>query len=197
MRAAAATTWGATLLVLVSTVGIHPHEVSYFNLLAGGPSRGADLLTDSNVDWGQDLGRLRAWAAREAPKERLSVAYFGGASVRFEIPSAHDLTFEPADAPLPAGLYAVSEFLLRVGPEFYLSSSGDPVAAALSSRLNAAIRDRGEPVARIGYSIHVFRLRPEWPPPGGAARGSPVPLPGRPELPSQRDEGGPPSLQTS
>lgn len=165
LRGASIAGWGAAALLLAATLRAHPQEISFFSLLAGGSERGRDLLTDSNVDWGQDLWRLRDWAAREAPGERISILYFGGASPRFEMPRALDLGFEPASAPLPAGLYAISEFLLRVGPEFYALSSGDPEAARLAQRLLAAVRDRGEPIATVGSSIRVYRLRP-LPPPG-------------------------------
>jgi len=35
--------------------------IAYFNELAGGPSGGYRLLSDSNIDWGQDLNRLREY----------------------------------------------------------------------------------------------------------------------------------------
>ncbi len=39
----------------------YPYYISYFNVLAGGWRGGIDLLGDSNLDWGQDLLRLRRW----------------------------------------------------------------------------------------------------------------------------------------
>jgi len=47
-----------------SVVANHPHHLAYFNELAGGPSAGHLHLLDSNLDWGQDLLRLRDWLAR-------------------------------------------------------------------------------------------------------------------------------------
>ncbi|HMA17191.1 MAG TPA: glycosyltransferase family 39 protein, partial [Thermoanaerobaculia bacterium] len=43
---------------------IHPHELSYFNAIAGGPERGGRILSDSNVDWGLDLKRLASELSR-------------------------------------------------------------------------------------------------------------------------------------
>ena len=37
---------------------IHPHELSYFNVLAGGKIGGRWVLADSNLDWGQGLRSL-------------------------------------------------------------------------------------------------------------------------------------------
>jgi len=46
----------AALLVSipVSAALIAPHQLSYFNVLAGGPDNGHKLLIDSNLDWGQN-----------------------------------------------------------------------------------------------------------------------------------------------
>jgi hypothetical protein len=58
----------ALLLLQVAVVArIHPHYLAYFNELAGGPSKGYLHLSDSNVDWGQDLPSLAKWL-REHPE---------------------------------------------------------------------------------------------------------------------------------
>jgi hypothetical protein len=38
----------------VSSLSSHPHYLSYFNEIAGGPGNGWRWLLDSNIDWGQD-----------------------------------------------------------------------------------------------------------------------------------------------
>ena len=48
--------------VIVAAVRITPDQLAYFNEVAGGPDRGDAILIDSNLDWGQDEGRFRAWA---------------------------------------------------------------------------------------------------------------------------------------
>lgn len=53
---------------VVAAATITPDHLAYFHELAGGPARGDRILIDSNLDWGQDEGRLRAWiAAQEEP----------------------------------------------------------------------------------------------------------------------------------
>ena len=58
----------AGLVGMAISVGlIHPHELSYFNVLAGGPMGGRHILSDSCLDWGQgakSLARLQARPAR-------------------------------------------------------------------------------------------------------------------------------------
>lgn len=158
-RAAPPLLWTVVIFVFGATLQSHPQELGAFSSVAGGAAAGRDLLSDSNVDWGQDLWRLREWARSRG--ERLSVAYFGGATVRYEMPEARDLRAEAADAPIPEGLFAVSEFLLRAGPTLYLLSAGDPEAAVYTARLLAAVRDRGTLIHRAGVSLPVFRLGPE------------------------------------
>jgi hypothetical protein len=46
---------------VVSSLSVFPHHMSYFNELAGGPKNGYKHLSDSNVDWGQDLLYLKKW----------------------------------------------------------------------------------------------------------------------------------------
>lgn len=38
-----------------------PSSHSYFNYAVGGPSRGHCFLADANLDWGEDLPRIREW----------------------------------------------------------------------------------------------------------------------------------------
>jgi hypothetical protein len=55
----------------------HPHELSYFNELTGGPIGGRRVLSDSNLDWGQGAKAL-AKLQRNRPEFRdLTVFYFG------------------------------------------------------------------------------------------------------------------------
>lgn len=46
---------------LISTLSINPHYLSYFNIIAGGPSKGHRYLLDSNLDWSQDTLRLKEY----------------------------------------------------------------------------------------------------------------------------------------
>ena len=64
-----------------------PGYLSYFNVLAGGRSGAMHHLVDSNLDWGQDLGRLKTWMDRHGVPE-IDLAYFGTAD-----PSAYGIGF--------------------------------------------------------------------------------------------------------
>ena len=51
----------AMVAYAASVAVYHPNYLGYFSELAGGPARGHRYLADSNLDWGQDLLRLRAY----------------------------------------------------------------------------------------------------------------------------------------
>jgi 4-amino-4-deoxy-L-arabinose transferase-like glycosyltransferase len=83
----------ASMLLLVwyclASVSISPHHLAYFNQLAGGPSGGVNWFVDSNLDWGQDLKRLKTYVD-ENDVTSLRLLYFGTAE-----PSYYGIQFEP------------------------------------------------------------------------------------------------------
>jgi hypothetical protein len=60
------------------SVHVWPSYLSYFNQFVGGPSGGYRFVTDSNLDWGQDLKRLGQWV-EENDIPKISLDYFGWA----------------------------------------------------------------------------------------------------------------------
>lgn len=139
-----------------ATVSISPDFLAYFNELAGGPARGYRYLSDSNLDWGQDLKGLARY--REAhPDERLFVSYFGSAEPRRYLREVEYLPGffpvretepVPFDAVPSGALVAISVTNLNgVNVREY------PGAAAFLARLRGL-----EPLARVGYSIHLYRV---------------------------------------
>ena len=61
---------------------VHPNELVYFNVLAGGPLGGRRVLADSNLDWGQGLKAL-VRLQRERPElTDLTLYYFGDTDPR-------------------------------------------------------------------------------------------------------------------
>lgn len=64
--------------VVAATLAAWPDYLAYVNELGGGRRQGYRLLSDSNLDWGQDLEQLAAWM-RERGVARVQLAYFGTA----------------------------------------------------------------------------------------------------------------------
>jgi hypothetical protein len=140
------------LLSAYEIARIHPHELSYFNAIAGGPERGRFIVSDSNVDWGLDLKRL----ARELKRRRIAdatIVYFGGDDVLYRT-GVPDFAADPR---IRGRLVALSAFQLAVGPEFHEYHGEEAIAAALR-RLRSEVEARGRPAGRIGYSMYLFEL---------------------------------------
>jgi 4-amino-4-deoxy-L-arabinose transferase-like glycosyltransferase len=150
-----------------SSLAAYPHSLSYFNEVAGGPANGHAFLLDSNIDWGQDLLRLRHWL-REHPEARpLRLAYFGSADPRL---FGLEYRLPPLD---PAGLRAELEDCLARGVDAYYAVS----VTLLRGKRFPVFDGRGgweqvetnhsfdflreiPPVARAGYSIYIYRVTP-------------------------------------
>ncbi len=154
------------LLSAIEIARIHPHELSYFNPLVGGPEKGRTILSDSNVDWGLDLKRLAAEILRRGAADP-TVAYFGGDDALYRI-GVPDFVAEPR---VRGRLVAVSSLYLAEGPEYFAYHGAPRVAAALK-QLREDLALRGRPAGRIGYSIYLFDL-----PPSGSISESRVPSP--------------------
>ncbi len=63
---------------LAACIWVWPDYLAYQNVLGGGPSRAYERMTDSNLDWGQDLKQLKAYMDDRGIK-RIRLAYFGTA----------------------------------------------------------------------------------------------------------------------
>jgi len=152
--------------MVVGTLRVHPHELSYFNEIAGGPRGGARHLLDSNIDWGQDLLELRRVLDLNEP---LGLAYFGAvdpalAGIRWRVPPRDPRTVPPGHA-LPSdtptllpGLYAISVNFLYGLPHRVPGPGGESVP---SDEDAFAYFRTLRPFARAGYSIEIFRVGPE------------------------------------
>lgn len=132
----------------------YPHYISHFNLWAGGPQNGLRYLSDSNIDWGQDLRFLAEYVTRNDIR-KIRLAYFGMddpynylTDERLETlpaPWSDDLAKGERFVPEP-GYYAVSANLLT-GQYF----------APKYRNYFAGFRE-SEPVGRAGYSIFIYRI---------------------------------------
>jgi hypothetical protein len=138
-------------IILVDTI-IHPHYLSYFNVVSGGPNNGHRILVDSNIDWGQDLLRLRQWIDNN-DVERIKLSWFGTADPEYygiqsdPLPGlTHhfdlwwNVPFNPS-APEP-GIYAISVSNLWEIP-------------LEDKTVFRWFRER-EPDDKVGYSINIY-----------------------------------------
>ena len=101
---------------------------------------------DSNLDWGQDLRRLRAFVDTQQI-DRIALAYFGGSSPRYELGQRY-LPWHSALGPYK-GWLAISVTSWQIAHVLRASQPEDAY-----EWLQGKV-----PAARIGYSILVYDLR--------------------------------------
>jgi hypothetical protein len=139
---------------LRNAASIHPNYLTFFNAIAGGPQRGGAWLLDSNLDWGQDLYRVRDAARAIDPDAPLYLLYFGHVD-----PALYGISYALVPPTRVAGLVAVSANFL--GGASYVTVA--PGGATVPVSGDTAAWLRGEtPSARLG-SILLFDTRPESP----------------------------------
>jgi hypothetical protein len=80
---------------MVGLARSHPHELSFFNELVGGPANGRFHLIDSNLDWGQDLRGLARWLDKHPDWRDVRLAYMG--TVPPEMEGMNEYRLAPRD----------------------------------------------------------------------------------------------------
>ena len=138
------------ILAYAASARFQPHHLGYFNEFSGGPPAGWLHLSDSNIDWGQDLNGLRDWLD-EHPVLNLQLAYFGTSQAgKLGIP--HELA--PINTPQP-GWYAASVCLIQGRPTPVRRPDGSTVGLSINA---FAYLQFFEPVDYIGSSIRIYHL---------------------------------------
>jgi hypothetical protein len=120
----------------ISSLAVFPHSISYFNELAGSSINGHRYLLGSNIEWGQDVLLLKKWINKHASDQPVFIdqcSYFG-------VESAHVNAKQIDKSCLIPGIYAVG-----------VNKLYDP-----QNKYDFLLKL--EPVARIGYSIHIYNL---------------------------------------
>jgi Dolichyl-phosphate-mannose-protein mannosyltransferase len=132
---------GAALLVLfvaVSSLRTFPYYLPYSNEAFGGPARTHEHLHDSNVDWGQDLGRLADRLRDRYAGERIWLVYKGSG-----VPSWY-------------GIEASDPLAVPAGEVRGLLVVSDSSVAKATGPLAELIRT-SEPIDAVGHSITIYR----------------------------------------
>jgi hypothetical protein len=145
---------GAPLVfTAVSVLRVAPHQLAYFNEIVGGPDQGYRYLSDSNLDWGQDLKGVKAYMEKEN-LAMIYFSYFGTAppsyyGIRYQyVPGSWPLEWPPPNDKVPdtapRKVLAISVFNLQD-----VANPSNPLFRWLWTR---------QPVAKIGYSIFIYDL---------------------------------------
>ncbi|MFD8717272.1 ArnT family glycosyltransferase [Streptomyces sp. NPDC059629] len=131
-------TGALVLFVAVSSLRTFPLYLPYSNEAFGGPAKTHLRLHDSNVDWGQDLGRLADRLKDRYPGERIWLVYKGSG-----VPAYYGIhATDPRK--VPAGKV---HGLLVVSDSWVAKARGELAELIHSSR----------PVDDVGHSITIYR----------------------------------------
>jgi hypothetical protein len=126
------------LWVAVGSLRTFPYYLPYSNEAFGGPAATHLRLHDSNVDWGQDLGRLADRLRERYPGERVWLVYKGSG-----VPSAY-------------GIHAEDPRRVPAGQVHGLLVVSDSALAKARGRL-ADLVAGSRPIDEVGHSITLFR----------------------------------------
>ena len=133
------------LLLALESFSVYPHYLAFFNFAAGGPASGPRYLVDANIDWGQDLLKLRTWWINHG-RPPLCLMYFGTAP-----PEYYGITYgrvarswetqerRDMDCFAAVSVTSLQDVYIQPGSMVWL-------------------RER-QPVERVGYSIYIYDLR--------------------------------------
>ena len=134
-------------VLAVESMSIHPNYLAYFNELAGGPANGPHYLIDSNLDWGQDLKKLKQWSDQRG-LESICLSYFGHAD-----PSYYGISYQRLDSLRDMSDVANANCVVAVSAQLLFEGKGDRFRA-----LRQFVPDD-----RIGYSIYTYDFRKDRP----------------------------------
>ncbi len=146
---------GAALVVahIVSALTVFPNYIAYANEAWGGPKNVHNLLSDANVDWGQQLIQVKQWQDRH-PEEECWFAYFARPEVDPAVYGIHCHAMPNLDTLWLSG----SDIVPQVVNGYVLISAGDLSGCEWpSSRMNPyAIFQPLKPVEMIDYGVLVY-----------------------------------------
>lgn len=136
--------------MIVSSITIYPHSLSYFNEIAGGPIGGRNHLLGSNLDWSQDLLLLRDWINEHPEARPFYVAYSGPISPRLA-----GIDYELPGRDVEAGWFAVSVNTVCGYPTFVVDRTGQSHFLPQDA---LSYLQQFEPTDHVGYSIDIYRI---------------------------------------
>jgi 4-amino-4-deoxy-L-arabinose transferase-like glycosyltransferase len=134
-----------------------PYFLPYFNFPSNVLFYRHFLLVDSNLDWGQDLKRLKQWMDAQGIPE-VKMAYFGFGSPR-QLALSHQVL--PADNPY-SHLEPEWKPAASLEPGDYVALSATALVGVLSPDRTYYLRHFRQlrPLKIIGHSILIFQIPP-------------------------------------
>lgn len=134
-----------------SSLSIFPYYLTHFNELVGGAKNGHKYVTDSNLDWGQDMKRLTKWI-NENNIDKIKVDYFGGATVEYYLKDKYQ------EYHAEYGHKAAKNSWLAVSATFKQQGQAIPTKSFDKPTDQYMWLHQYEPITIIGNSIFVYYI---------------------------------------
>lgn len=125
-----------TVWYIYGAIKIYPYYLAYFNELVG-PQNATKVLADSNIDWGQDLKRLKKWLDDNHVNQPIKLYYFW---TGHDGPRYYGIDYQPLGEN-----DSTQKGMIVIG-----------VTALEDPRFNWL--KKYQPIATIGYSINIYDI---------------------------------------
>jgi hypothetical protein len=158
----------AMVWYVMSTILQAPSYIPYLNELAGGSGNAYKYFTDSSIDWGQDLERLKTYVDQHPQIHHIAIDYFGGGMPEYYFcqreydAQGHLITGNDS--------YDCSHSVMEIWHSSYGRYTGQYIAVSetylendkyfsgLAGQPGYAYLRAMKPIAKIGYSIYLYKL---------------------------------------
>ncbi len=140
--------WLLIIWYVVENLIAFPFYLPYFNQLVGGSKNGGAYLNDSNVDWGQELIRLRAWLD-ENNVTRIEGDIFTSTYIEYYLGNRF--------IPLWHNKYSSAEDFMTHSETEWIAISESTLRAGWALGRYTWLQAH-EPVTTIGHAMRVYRI---------------------------------------
>ena len=130
---------------MLASTSIFPHFIAYFNPLVGGPKNVYRKVVDSNLDWGQDLKRLKFYMD-DKKINKINLSYFGHADPAYY--GINNSSFDQADKYIK-GYTAISTTKMMSARPYEKNGQ----------KISFDWLKNQKPIDNIGYSILIYNLK--------------------------------------
>jgi hypothetical protein len=147
---------------LLTATGLHPHYLTYFNRLAGGPANGHRYLVDSNVDWGQSFKALAGYLD-ERGIEQVWLSYY-----TYTDPALYAIRYQPI-APAPGAPPVLPSRFAPTPGVYVIGATNLQGVMVVDPDMYDWFRHR-QPLGRPGTALFVYQVAPADEPQGWLAQ---------------------------
>ncbi len=138
------------LVLMIESYAAYPNYIAFFNRAAGGARGGINLLSDANLDWGQDLKLVAQWA-REHPDVPMYLCYQSLAD-----PHYYKLDYSPVFSGYhnEEGLPVTRPGILAIDANSLQAVFSDDTFREMMQHVRTA-----EPVEVLGGTFYLYRVK--------------------------------------